>query len=92
MIHLSDNDKRILFDILGNRRSKFYAFGSRVKGTQKQFSDLDLVYLEKIPELEIANIKEQLADSNISIKVDIVNYNDCSEGFKAIIDAEKIPL
>lgn len=92
MIYLSDNDKNILFDILGDNISRFYAFGSRVKGTQKQFSDLDLAYMGDLPDLEIADIKEQLANSNISIKIDIVNYNDCSDGFKAIIDAEKVPL
>jgi predicted nucleotidyltransferase len=92
MIYLSDDDKQILFKVLSDKASLFYAFGSRVKGTQKQFSDLDLVHMGDLSELEIADIKEQLENSNISIKIDVVNYNDCSDGFKAIIDAEKVSL
>jgi len=41
---MSNQDKKILELILSKYPYKFYAYGSRVKGTARKYSDLDLCY------------------------------------------------
>ena len=43
-------NKKIIENLLEKYPYTFYAFGSRAKKTSKKFSDLDLCYLEKIPD------------------------------------------
>lgn len=71
---------------------KFYAFGSRVKGTNQKFSDLDLCYKDPIDKKVLRDIKFALEDSNLPIFVDIVDYNSCSESFKNLIDEDLVEL
>ncbi|CAG8852651.1 40015_t:CDS:1, partial [Gigaspora margarita] len=46
----------ILKKILSKYPYQFYAYGSRVKGTARKFSDLDLCYQEQIPTRDITEI------------------------------------
>ena len=48
MIKIEEKDFRLLKQILSKYPYQFYTYGSRVKGTARQFSDLDLCYLEKV--------------------------------------------
>ncbi|WP_146079996.1 nucleotidyltransferase domain-containing protein, partial [Brachyspira murdochii] len=45
MINLTENEIQIIKDILKKhiKYGKVYLFGSRVKGTNKKFSDIDIV-------------------------------------------------
>ncbi|CAG8821255.1 1131_t:CDS:2 [Gigaspora margarita] len=52
---------------------RFYAYGSRVKGTARKFSDLDLCYQENIPENILSHLREDFEESNLPFKVDLVN-------------------
>ena len=65
------------------------AFGSRVKGTHRTASDLDLAVKgrEKIPFSIISHMKEDFMESDIPYKVDVLDYYGVSEAFRAIIDA-----
>ena len=82
------------FDIINNILSKttykFYAFGSRVKGTQRPYSDLDLCYMEDIPDSFIVKIEGELEDSDLPFKVDFVNFKKCSQDFQNLIHKELI--
>ena len=49
MIQIENRHLEILRSILSKYPYKFYAYGSRVKGTAKKYSDLDLCYQEEIP-------------------------------------------
>jgi len=51
----------------------FYAYGSRVKGTARKYSDLDLCYQDNIPILITRKIKEEFENSNLPFHVEIVN-------------------
>lgn len=92
MINLEDKYFQILLSILKETNIKFYAFGSRAKGTNHQFSDLDLIYKESVDKNIIRRIKSLLRESNLPIIVDIIDYNSCSEAFKKVIDSELIEL
>ncbi|CAH1762790.1 7289_t:CDS:2, partial [Entrophospora sp. SA101] len=49
----------------------FYAYGSRVKGTARQFSDLDICYQEDIPLSIISDIREELEESNLPFSMEL---------------------
>lgn len=82
----------ILKVILKQAGIPFYAFGSRVKGTNQRFSDLDLAYKDPIDEKVLIDIIFALEDSDLPIFVDLVDYNRCSASFKKIIDKDAVPL
>lgn len=73
---------------------KIFAFGSRIQGGSRKYSDLDLALDAGKPiDLSIiAKIKNALSETDIPIVIDIVDYHSVSEDFKAIIDAKKHEL
>lgn len=71
-----------------------WAFGSRVKGKARTFSDLDLAVLGDQP-LTLstrADLAEDFSESDLPYKVDIVDWATTSERFREIIRAEYIVL
>jgi predicted nucleotidyltransferase len=71
-----------------------WAFGSRVQGNAKPFSDLDLAVLGEQPlELSIqAELAEEFSESDLPFKVDIVDWATTSERFRQIIRKEYVVL
>ena len=72
-------------------RFDFFAFGSRVHGTHKKYSDLDLAVIDK-HNTGLTQLKNELSDSNLAITVDVADYNTLSKEFKELIDKEKIKI
>ncbi len=64
------------------------AFGSRVQGTAKPFSDLDLAVMGDVPLdfRQLAALKDAFADSNLPFRVDVVDWATTSEAFRGIIE------
>ncbi len=69
-----------------------WAFGSRVKGTAKAYSDLDLAIItqQALSLKRTAELKEAFDESNLSIRVDIVDWAATSEAFRKIIERDKV--
>ena len=65
MLHLSDKDLALIKSILSKYPYQFYAFGSRVKGKQKKYSDLDLCYKDAIPDAVISKMHEDFEETPI---------------------------
>lgn len=67
--------------------TKYYIFGSRSKGTDKQYSDIDLAldYGNKIDTKIISKIQIELENSILPYEVDIVDLNSINENFKNLI-------
>ncbi len=80
----------IVFQILKKYPYAFYAFGSRVKGTAKQFSDLDLVFFDDIPWNIRSHIDEDFEESDLPFKVDIIDWQICDEQFKKSIKPDLV--
>ena len=82
----------ILQEYLPDR--EIMAFGSRVTGTAKPYSDLDLVVMgENEIYLEtMAQLKNAFAESDLPYRVDIVEWCQTSEEFKHIIIPQLHPL
>ena len=63
-------------------------FGSRVNGTAKKYSDLDLVIVdkEKIPTRKMNALREAFEDSDLPIRVDVLDWHAISADFRAVIE------
>jgi predicted nucleotidyltransferase len=83
--HLAEVCRLLQFHVPGRT---VRAFGSRVQGTAKPFSDLDLAVMGEIP-LDfrtLAALKDAFAESNLPFRVDVVDWASTSEAFKVIIE------
>lgn len=77
-------------------KAKVFLFGSRANGKYKKFSDVDLCYSEDmnnpIASKVIFEIITEAENSKFNYKIDLVNYRELAESYKANIDFEKIEL
>ncbi len=71
-----------------------YAYGSRVNGKPRKYSDLDIALDDgrKIGLSVILQLKESLSETNIPFSIDIIDYHSIGPTFKRIVDNEKIIL
>lgn len=63
------------------------AFGSRVTGKAKPYSDLDIALLgpARLPIGRLAALREALQESELSIRVDVLDWHAISEAFRSVI-------
>ncbi len=85
MIYMEERYLKIVKEILAKYPYNFYAFGSRVKGNSRKFSDLDICFMENIPWNIWAHIDEDFEESDLPFKVDVIDFNRCSENFQNLI-------
>jgi predicted nucleotidyltransferase len=73
---------------------KVLAFGSRVAGGAKPYSDLDLAVVgdEPVPIDQMAALAEALSESDLPWKVDLVDWALASDRFRVIIEADSVTL
>ncbi len=70
-----------------------WAFGSRVKGTARPSSDLDLVFFaEEADKPLLGSLREALEESLLPFAVDMLVWNDISAAFQAHIQSQFIEL
>ncbi len=64
-----------------------WVFGSRINGTAKPHSDLDLVAKTNKPLSlsKIGDVKAAFAESDLAIRVDLMDWSRISDDFKKII-------
>ena len=69
-----------------------WAFGSRVTGKAKPTSDLDLCIIGEtaLPYEVSARLRQDLSDSDVPYSVDVVDWATCSEGFRGIIERDRV--
>jgi len=72
-LQLEERHHKIIQQILDKYPYNFYAYGSRVKGTARKYSDLDICYQEEVPLSIISQIREQFTESNLPFEVELVN-------------------
>ena len=70
------------------------AFGSRVRGTARPFSDLDLALCAAapLPVSRLETLRDAFAASDLPFLVDVVDANAVSAAFRQIIDAWAEPV
>jgi predicted nucleotidyltransferase len=74
--------------------AKLYAFGSRVKGTARAYSDLDLAIDcgKKIPRPELFHLQDLFEESELNYKVDLVDFCALSNDFQRLIETTRVTL
>ena len=71
-----------------------WAFGSRVGGTAKDFSDLDLAILgdKPVPHAVLADLSEAFRESDLPFKVDVIDWTTTQDHFRHIIEQQYVVL
>ncbi|MFH1832504.1 MAG: nucleotidyltransferase domain-containing protein [bacterium] len=89
-----DQDKNEIIDIIKKHipNCKIYLFGSRARGTNRPGSDIDIVLDmgKKIERSLIADINDELEESNIVFGVDVLDFNSISQDIKDQILKERV--
>lgn len=87
---LSPEDLRIVRAILARRLPgvEVRAFGSRVTGRAWEGSDLDLVIVseERIPFHVMGELKEDFAESDLPVRVDVSEFVDLPKWLRKVVD------
>lgn len=96
MLEVTPGELEIVLQILGQfvPDREVRAFGSRVGGTPKKFSDLDLVLMGDTP-LPIgvrADLREAFIESTLPFRVDLVDWATTDRRFRDIIAASSVLL
>jgi len=79
---------KIVEEILSKYPYTFYAYGSRTKGTQRRFSDLDLCFKGPIPFNVQGHIDEDFEESNLPFIVTLLDWRYVSSDFQKIIEKD----
>ena len=72
------------------RQGEVFAFGSRVSGNAKKFSDLDLMVKANgsLPWRTLAELRESFEASDLPITVDVVDWAVCTEQFRNVVEPQ----
>lgn len=70
------------------------AFGSRVTGTAKDYSDLDLAIVcdDKLDPDTLRLLREAFEESDLPFRVDVVDWHAISPEFRAVVDTRYEPV
>lgn len=74
---------------------RVWIFGSRAKGTQKKFSDLDVLYElgpHVLPKNMLSDIVEKLEESTLPIKIDIVEIANLAESYRSDVMKTRVSV
>lgn len=71
-----------------------WAFGSRVGGTAKEFSDFDLAILgdTPVPAAVFADLKDAFRESELPFKVDAIDWATTEDHFRRIVEEQHVVL
>ncbi len=86
----------IVRDILQRHvpRHEIWAFGSRVQGRAKRYSDLDLAIISDtpLPLSTLARLADDFSESDLPWRVDLVDWATTGAAFRQIIERQKIVI
>jgi predicted nucleotidyltransferase len=95
-LDLDPEHLKIVQDILRQHVSQYevWAFGSRVTGKARQYSDLDLAIItgQPLPLSVSAALNDAFADSSLPFKVDVVEWAMAGAEFRRIIEQARFRL
>jgi len=89
---MKPEEEKIVFDIVAQLAPDcdVFAFGSRLKGTNRATSDLDLAFAlpnnVELPLKRLDEIKYAFSESDLLFRVDVLDYNGVEQYFREIID------
>ena len=78
---------------LKNAGGEVWIFGSRARGDHKKFSDIDLLFeLSDIPKGFVSQITEDIEESRIPYKVDLVNIKELASSYRDNVIRDRVKL
>lgn len=85
---------RIVFQPLLRSGAKVWIFGSRARGDQREYSDLDVLYRipSPLPDGMLSRIREALEESKLPILVDLVSEADLADSYRAGAIRERVEI
>jgi predicted nucleotidyltransferase len=96
MLDLSPGELAIVRDILSKHvpHLAVRAFGSRVKGTARRYSDLDLAVIAAtpLPFALIGRLREDFSESDLPFRVDVLDWATTSEPFRRIVEQDNVVI
>lgn len=88
-LQLTDQQLAIVRDILDRKlpQQRCLVFGSRVKGTARTYSDLDLAIDagEQLTLAQLADLNNAFDESDLPFTVDVVDWHRIDDDFRAHI-------
>lgn len=73
--------------------ARVWVFGSRARGDQKKFSDIDILYeTQSLPVKVLGKIRENIEESSLPIKVDIVSTQELADAYHEAVFEERIEV
>ena len=95
-LDIRDDEQQVVRSILERHIPdiEVRAFGSRVKGSARQYSDLDLALMTQspLPLSQLAELREAFSESDLPWKVDLVDWASTSEEFHTIIQGDSVVI
>jgi type I restriction enzyme S subunit len=94
-VDIQPRDKEILYSLLSRYlpNTIVWAYGSRAAGNALPWSDLDLVvFTEANQKYQLSLLKEALEESNLSFRIDLLEWDWLPDDFKANIEASHTVL
>lgn len=86
--------ENLVIQPLQKNQAKVFIFGSRARGKHHPFSDIDILYQENqkhpIQAREISDIKENIENSNFTIKLDLINEKDLAVSYRKSVTEDLI--
>jgi len=74
--------------------AKVWIFGSRSRGDHQEFSDLDVLFEGQgpVPRALISEIREQLEESRLPIKVDLVEWSELADDYRPGVVKDRVQV
>ena len=71
----------------------FSFFGPRVVGDFRKYSDLDICFrCKKANPMDFSNLEDDFDNSDLVFRVDLVEFENCSQEFKKLIEDKEIKV
>lgn len=95
-LDLAPEHLAIVLEILTRRvpGREVWAFGSRVQGKARKYSDLDLAVIsdKPLPPGLLGDLWDDFEESDLPIRVDVLDWAATAAGFQQIIAARKVVI
>ncbi len=69
-----------------------FAFGSRINGTARRYSDLDLAVMTQAPLCfgVLGALQEDFSESDLPFRVDILDWAAAHDSFRRVVERDRI--
>jgi predicted nucleotidyltransferase len=88
--------KKTVIDPLKRQGCKVWIFGSRARGQQQPFSDVDILFEPPVdvllPSALISEMKEQAEESRLNYKIDLVSVSHLAESYKPSVFKDRVEV